>query len=193
MHSHHDHGRHCRFHSARGGRGSAEFGRGDLGRGEDFRGGGGRRMFESGQLRLVLLRLLEDQPRHGYDFIREIETRTGGAYAPSPGVIYPTLTLLDDLGHIAEARAEGTRRLFTITDEGRAHLEQHRAEAEAATARLSALGAERERVDGGPVRRAIHNLREVLHQRLAAEGVDKQTLFDVAAIIDEAAGRIERL
>ncbi|BBK30054.1 DNA-binding PadR family transcriptional regulator [Stella humosa] len=198
MHSHHRHDGDHRFHARRAGRDDSDshFGRHDGGRHErGGRGGrgGGRRMFESGELKLVLLRLLEDQPRHGYDFIREIETRTGGAYVPSPGVVYPTLTLLDDLGHIAEARADGTRRLYSITDAGRAELEANRADAEAATARLSALGAERERVDGGPVRRAMHNLKEVLHQRLASEGVDRQILFDVAAIIDEAAGRIERL
>ena len=70
------------------------FGRGGEGHEE---GRGRRRMFEGGQLRLVMLLLMEAEPRHGYDIIREIETRTGGAYAPSPGIVYPTLTLLEDL------------------------------------------------------------------------------------------------
>ena len=78
-----------------GGDWSAEFGRGRGGRGK-------RRMFESGELRLVLLKLIADQPRHGYDLIRAIEELTHGSYAPSPGVVYPTLTMLQDMGLIQE-------------------------------------------------------------------------------------------
>ena len=93
--------------------------------GEAFgeREGGRRRMFDSGELRLVLLKLISDQPRHGYDLIRQIEELTGGAYAPSPGVIYPTLTLLDEMGLIGAADSDGARKLFAITDLGRAELE----------------------------------------------------------------------
>jgi DNA-binding PadR family transcriptional regulator len=149
-------------------------------------------MFDSGELRLVLLLLLEKQPRHGYDFIREIEERTGGAYAPSPGVVYPTLTLLEDLGQIEETKSEGPKRLFAITAAGRAHLEERRAEAEATMARLSALGAENSRIDSGPIWRAMQNLKSVLRQRLSG-AQDKQTLFDVAELLDEAARKIERL
>ena len=74
------------------------------------RGGGRRRMFESGELRLVLLKLIADEPRHGYDLIRAIEELTGGEYAPSPGVVYPTLTMLQDMGLIEEAAGEGARK-----------------------------------------------------------------------------------
>src|SRR4051812_42034610 len=80
-----------------------EFGHGRRGR---------RRMFESGELRLVLLKLIADEPRHGYDLIRAIEDLTHGSYAPSPGVVYPTLTMLQDMGLIQEAAAEGTRKAF---------------------------------------------------------------------------------
>ena len=73
------------------------------GRGGRGRGRRARRMFESGELRLVLLKLIADEPRHGYDLIRAIEELTGGEYAPSPGVVYPTLTLLQDMGLIEEA------------------------------------------------------------------------------------------
>src|SRR5215210_3741968 len=83
------------------------------------RGRRGKRMFESGELRLVLLKLIADEPRHGYDLIRAIEDLTGGEYAPSPGVIYPTLTLLQDMGLIEEAPVEGARKPFQATDEGR--------------------------------------------------------------------------
>src|SRR6478752_5873653 len=79
-----------------------------------------RRMFDGEELRLVLLKLIADQPRHGYDLIRDIEERTGGAYAPSPGVIYPTLTMLDDMGLIEEQKSEGAKKLFAITNAGQA-------------------------------------------------------------------------
>ncbi len=127
-----------------GGRGFGRHGFGRRGDGEPGEergeGRGRRRMFEGGELRLVVLLLIEAEPRHGYDIIREIETRTGGAYAPSPGVVYPTLALLEDVGQ-AEARAsEGAKKLFAITPAGVAHLNANRAEAEAALARLDALG-----------------------------------------------------
>lgn len=168
-----------------GGRGGDRHGRGH--------GRGGRRALDSGDLRLVLLHLLEGEPRHGYDLIRDIEARTGGAYSPSPGVVYPTLTLLDELGHIAEARTEGTRRSFSLTADGRAHLDANRADAEAAMARLDALGRDRDRLDTGPVSRAMGNLHTVLRDRLAGEAIARETLLEVAAILDEAAQRIERL
>src|SRR4051812_6587920 len=84
----------------------------DGGRGGRGRGRGRRRVFEAGELRLVLLKLIEDQPRHGYDLIRAIEEMTHGTYAPSPGVIYPTLTMLQDMGLIEEAKGEGSRKPF---------------------------------------------------------------------------------
>lgn len=155
------------------------------------RGRSRRRMFDSGELRLVLLKLIEEQPRHGYDLIREIEERTGGAYAPSPGVIYPTLTLLEDMGLIDEQRSEGTRKLFAITDAGRAHLDDRAEDVEALMARLADLGEMRERANGAPVRRAIRNLRDVVRHRMMEFNGERQ--HDIAEIIDEAARRIERL
>ena len=157
------------------------------------RGGGRRRMFDGGELRLILLKLIEEQPRHGYDLIREIEERTNGAYAPSPGVVYPTLTMLDDMGLIEEQKAEGAKKQFAITVAGQAHLTEREAEVEALFARLGELASMRERTDGAPIRRAMGNLRAVLQHRLTASDVDSGTLHDVAAILDVAAQKIERL
>ena len=176
-----------------GGRGgfSVRWGGGDDG---GPRGPGrGRRMFDGGELRLVLLKLIEEQPRHGYDLIREIEGRTGGAYAPSPGVVYPTITMLDDMGMIEEQKAEGAKKQFAITVAGQALLTEREAEVEALFARLADVGAERQRTDGGPIRRAMGNLRQVLQQRLTAEDIDADRLHEVAALLDEVAQKIERL
>lgn len=173
---------------------SVRWGGGDEGGRGGSRGGGrSRRMFDSGELRLVLLKLIAEQPRHGYDLIREIESRTGGAYAPSPGVVYPTVTMLDDMGMIEEQKADGAKKQFAITDAGQALLAERAAEVDALFARLDAVGAERQRTDGGPVRRAMGNLRQVLQQRLGAEDVAGETLHEVAALLDEVAQKIERL
>lgn len=181
-----------------GGRG---FGPG-FGRGRGFGGRHGyddegrgrrRRMFDSGELRLVLLRLIADEPRHGYDLIRRIEELTGGAYAPSPGVIYPTLTLLDDMGQIAAADSEGAKKLFAITPEGQAELDANAALVDELLARLAEVGDEQQRTDSALVRRAMGNLRAVLMNRLRDRELDEATLHEIVARIDEAAQKIERL
>ncbi len=170
------------------------FGRG-MGRGGGNGEGGGRRgrVFDAGELKLVLLKLIEEAPRHGYDLIREIEERTGGAYAPSPGVIYPTLTLLDDMGLIEEAKSEGAKKQFAITETGSAELAAKADEVTALLNRLSEMGKQRAKTDGAPIRRAMGNLRAVLQNRLVNDDVTAVTLHDVAAILDEAAQKIERL
>jgi DNA-binding PadR family transcriptional regulator len=161
--------------------------------GEEGARGPRRRVFDGGELRLVLLRLIGDEPRHGYDLIRAIEARTGGAYAPSPGVVYPTLTMLGDMGQIAEQPDQSARKIFAVTEEGTRLLDEKAAEIADLMARLDALGVVRERTDGGSIRRAIHNLRAVLANRLGGEDVAPETLHEIVALIDEAARKIERL
>ena len=104
-----------------------------------FMGGGGvpgGRRFSAADLQLVILALLEGQAAHGYELIRVLEERSGGFYAPSPGVIYPALTYLDEIGRVT-VEPDGNRKRYRLTDEGRAHLDAHRA---AASAMLDALG-----------------------------------------------------
>jgi len=190
---HHRHGHHeC---GPRGGsfrRGPFEF---SWNYDEDSRGGGRhggrRRMFDGDELRLILLALLEEQPRHGYDLIREIEERTGGAYAPSPGVVYPSLTMLDELGHIDEVKEEGARKRFQINDAGRAHLNERREEVDGLMARLASLGEHRARTERAPVRRAMASLHMALRQALT--GGDEALGHDIVDILDEATRKIERL
>jgi len=157
------------------------------------RGGRRRRQFDSAELRLVLLHMIAKQPRHGYDLIRAIEERSGGAYAPSPGVVYPTLTMLQDMGHIAEMPAEGARKAFQATAEGRAFLADHAEEVEALLARLDGLGHGRRRAGGAPIGRAVSNLLSALWHRVTRDDMDEETLHEIAAVLDEAAQRIERL
>lgn len=121
-----------------GGRHGGRFGGGDD---EQFRAG---RMLVQGDLRLVALALIAEAPRHGYELIKQIEEKTEGWYAPSPGVIYPTLTFLEETGFVT-SEADGNKKLYTITEAGRAHLEENRALADAILARFARIGAKAER------------------------------------------------
>lgn len=134
MHRHHPH--HCwdHDHHAAGRRGFRGppihgphgFGPGFRGPAGPFRAG---RMLGDGDLRLVVLALLSEQPRHGYDIIKALEERSHGAYSPSPGVVYPTLTYLEEAGY-ATAEAEGNKKVYAITDAGRDHLAGNRESAD---------------------------------------------------------------
>ncbi|MCY7280643.1 MAG: PadR family transcriptional regulator [Sphingomonas bacterium] len=182
-----DFGRNFRFEFDRSGP------RGGGGRGGPGGRGGRRRMFESGELRLVLLKLIADEPRHGYDLIRALEQMTGGDYAPSPGTIYPTLTLLQDMGLIAEQADDRPRKAFAITDEGKAHLAEKADEVAGLIDRLERHGERRERADRAPIKRAVGNLMTALWHKVAHEGGSDERLHAIAAILDEAAQKIERL
>lgn len=140
------------------------------GRGEGRGEGGGRRgrMFGPGDLRLVLLSLIEQEPRHGYDLIKAIETLFGGGYAPSPGVVYPTLSMLSDEGLIAGAEAVlpeggGGKRVFSLTEAGQAWLDENRAAVDGVMQRM-ALAARRVAGEQTPeiVREAFMTLRQAV-------------------------------
>ncbi|GLR48525.1 PadR family transcriptional regulator [Sphingomonas astaxanthinifaciens DSM 22298] len=161
-----------------------------------FRGGGrggprGRRMFGSGDLKLLLLRLIADEPRHGYDLIRTIEEKSGGAYSPSPGVVYPTLSFLADEGLIEEQAAEGSRKRFAATEAGRAHLEEMKTEVAAVLARLDAVRPE-PRSGDRQLQRALDNLRAAMRNRVAETDWDAASVTAIIDILDEASKRIER-
>lgn len=187
-------------HFGPGGFGRHGFGRGGRGGFWDWGGdegdhgrGGRRRVLDAAELRTVLLKLIADQPRHGYDLIRAIEELTGGSYAPSPGVVYPALALLQDQGFIVENSSEGTRKAFAATEDGMAHLAENAETVTALFARLTDMAAPQDRADGIPIRRAMHNLRAVLKHRLFREETDPETLHAIVDILDDAARKIERL
>jgi DNA-binding PadR family transcriptional regulator len=181
------------------GRGGGDFGGPmhfffDGGSGGSGRGPRGRkRMFESGELRLVLLKLIADEPRHGYDLIRAIEDLTAGEYAPSPGVVYPTLTLLLDMGLIEEAPSEGSRKPFQIRKDGRHHLEENSEAVMELFERLERSGSHRRRGRRPEMGRAVTNLMTALRNRVSEEGLNEALLREVVDILDDAARRIEQL
>src|SRR5262245_15537053 len=153
-------------------------GRHGMGGGDMMRAG---RMLAQGDLRLIALALIAEQPRHGYEIIKVLEDKTAGWYSPSPGIVYPTLTYLEDAGYVT-AQAEGAKKLYTITDEGRAYLEENRDFVDSVLERLDGLGEKvsrmRRRFGGDDeddrrgskssplVRGAFENLREVAAKRI---------------------------
>ncbi|MBO9603727.1 MAG: PadR family transcriptional regulator [Novosphingobium sp.] len=180
------------FGGAFGGWGD-EFAGGFGGRGGGGRGGRRGRMFASGELRLVLLKLIADQSRHGYELIKAIEELTGGTYVPSAGTVYPTLAQLADEGLIEDTAGEGSRKAFAATDAGRTEIDERGEEVEALIARLAELGKQDERHRSPEVFRALMNLGSVLKNTVFRGNPDADKLQQIVDILDETAKRIERL
>lgn len=116
----------------------AFFGRGGARRGGPWRAG---RMFEQGDLKFVILQLLDEKPRHGYEVIKELEERSGGRYTPSPGTVYPTLTLLEEMGYATATPEDGGKKIYTITEAGKAYLVENKSTVDDVLERLAQVGA----------------------------------------------------
>ncbi len=126
------------------------------------RGFGGR-MFGPGDLRLVLMALIEEQPRHGYELMRAIEEAFAGAYSPSPGAIYPTLSLLEDEGLLSSATDSGGKRVYSLTDAGKAWLKENRAAVEGVMQRMRlAARMMSGQVAPASVREAVRTLKQAV-------------------------------
>lgn len=171
---------------------ASEAGEGRRGHG----GPGGRRgrMFDGGDLKLLVLQVLSRQPSHGYEVIKAIGEQVGGDYSPSPGTIYPLLTMLEDLGLAEAAATEGSRRQYALTEAGRAHL----AEQAEALARIEARLAhtrDQARARRVPdIQRAMENLKTALRLRFDGDTPpDEATVRQIAEAIDRAAVEIGRL
>lgn len=129
------------------------------GMGGRFRGG---RVFGHGDLKLILLALIAEQPRHGYELIRTIEEMFDGAYAPSPGAVYPTLTLLEELGHASVESSDG-KKLYTVTEEGKAFLAANKDAVDAVMARMENTAKMFARAAAPmALREAMHNIKRAL-------------------------------
>jgi DNA-binding PadR family transcriptional regulator len=118
------------------------FGRHGMGGGDMIRAG---RMLAQGDLKLIALALIAEQPRHGYEIIKLLEDKTSGWYSPSPGIVYPTLTYLEEAGYVT-AQTEGAKKLYAITEEGKAHLAENRDFVDAVLERMAAIGDKATRI-----------------------------------------------
>ena len=157
----------------------------------DPRRGSRRRTFEQGDLRLVILKLIADEPRHGYDIIKAIEGNFGGTYSPSPGVVYPTLTLLDNQG-FATVTPEGTKKLYRVTDEGRDFLKDNQATVDALFARMDKARKTFSDDLAPEIRRALQNFRTAFELRVEREALTPEAITTIAKAIDDAATAVER-
>jgi DNA-binding PadR family transcriptional regulator len=153
--------------------------------------GGRRRVFDHGDLRFILLSMIAARPAHGYDLIKTLEDRMGGGYSPSPGVIYPTLTMLEEQG-FAQVAAQDGKKLYQATAEGEAFLKANQTALDAIQARIDAVAAERNVVPDPRIIRAIENLKTALRLRMAGGPIPDERVRAIAAAIDAAAGEAER-
>lgn len=164
---------------------------GGPGRGGRRRGAG--RMFEQGDLKYVILRLLDEKPRHGYEIIKELEERFGGAYSPSPGTVYPTLTMLEDLGYTQATVEEGGKKIYAITDAGRAYLAEHSETVDGIFDRMARF------VEGFldepmmEVNSAFRRLGQSTYSTASRHVRDVERLRRIREILDKAAREVDEL
>jgi DNA-binding PadR family transcriptional regulator len=165
-------------------------GRHGMGGGDTMRAG---RMLAQGDLQLIALALIAEQPRHGYEIIKVLEEKTSDWYSPSPGIVYPTLTYLEEVGYVT-SQSEGAKKLYTITAEGRAHLEANRDLADTLLDRLATVGervARWRRMSGRDaddrravpplVEAALSNLRETALTRVDADADAEARVVEILA------------
>jgi DNA-binding PadR family transcriptional regulator len=189
MFRHHSH--HCEEHFERGGFSSE--GRHWGGRRHWGAGRYAARLFQHGDLRFVILQLVAEKPRYGYEIIKAIEEQLGGVYTPSAGVVYPTLTMLEEMGYATVSATEGGKKLYTITPEGSAILEQNRAAVDEIFGRIRQAG---EAFAGGAapqILRAMENLRYALRLKLQKGKLSDEQVKTITGILDNAARDVEQL
>jgi DNA-binding PadR family transcriptional regulator len=166
------------------------FGGGRRGRGGPFRGG---RMFEQGDLKYVILQLLEEKPRHGYEIIKALEERFGGMYSPSAGTVYPTLTLLEDLGYAKVNVEDGGKKTYSITDEGRAYLGQNRSAVDDIFDRIGEFGSAFLSDAMMDINRAFKDVGRATYRGAPRIFRDKDAIAKIRAALDRAAREIDEI
>ena len=147
------------------------------------------RMFGPGDLRYVILQQISEKPSHGYEIIKSIQERLGGAYAPSPGVVYPMLTMLEEMGH-ATVVTEGARKLYTITEDGSKSLAENKAMVDLIFARMDRMRGEQSNDRPPQIARAVENFRMAL--RMKTGPLTTEQIHAITDIVDAAAKQIER-
>jgi len=163
------------------------------GRGGFERGFGGReRLFEAGDLKIVILKLLSEQPSYGYQLMKTVEERLAGGYTPSAGVIYPTLTMLEEEG-LASATVENNKKVYSVTDEGKEYLKAHEARAKELFERIEEAGKHFERGRAPELLRAFQDLGQAVRTRCSRSNMTPKLLKEIADVIHGAAKAIDEL
>jgi DNA-binding PadR family transcriptional regulator len=170
-----------------GGHGGPDMFEGFMGRhGRGF-GGDRERLFDSGELRLVILALVAEKPSYGYEIIKAVEERLSGGYAPSPGVVYPTLTLLEEEGFATVSTVEGSKKLYTVTEQGIAYLKTNQATIAAIFGRMEQAGKIFGRGRSPQIMRALMNLKFALKMRAGQGNLSVEQINKIVEAIDSAA------
>lgn len=167
--------------------GGAWGGWGRSGRGQRRR----RQMFESGEVKFVVLRLLREKPMHGYEVMRELERKMAGCYTPSAGTVYPTLQLLEDEGYVRAVETEG-KKVYHVTPEGEKYLDEHRDLLDEILDRVRETVRDFTGGGVGEVQEAFAHLAAVTFKRVWRRGPDDPALTQVADILRKAADDVEK-
>ncbi len=179
----HGHGRHHDCHGEGKGRGRGQ-----------HRGKGLRRLFDHGDLHIMVLSLVAKKPSYGYELIKDIEEASSGLYVPSPGVIYPTLTLLEEQGFLVSEVVEKNRKSFSLTTEGLAHLDTQR---ETEKVIFRKLAKARDMQQGGnlseDIETAVHRFKALLRHKMVLKQLNEEQTKQIAAIINNAVQQIEQV
>lgn len=189
------HGRGCAGWQMGGAEGRGPFGRGSGGRGGPFGRdhggpfGKGPRRFDPGALRLVVLGLIAEEPRHGYDIIKALEAMFEGTYSPSPGAIYPMLQMLEE-ADLVVSEANGNKRLFRITEAGSAYLAETAAELDRITAQIRHVSG---RMGGAAIGEEIREMGAMLRTKLRGGDWSREQVEKVREILKTARREIEDL
>jgi DNA-binding PadR family transcriptional regulator len=154
--------------------------------------GPGERFFGRGDLKYVILELLKDQPRHGYDIIRALEERMQGRYRPSPGSVYPTLQMLEDLGYVTSTQQEG-KKVYTITDEGRRYLTEQQSTVDDIRSRISAGWDAAQRPEVSDLMHEVQQLAAALFRHGTRNLQDPDKLKKLREIIARARAEVDAL
>ena len=149
------------------------------------------RLFEQGDLKYVILRLLEEKPRHGYEIIKDLESRFGGSYAPSPGTVYPTLTMLEDLGYARVVPEEGGKKIYEITDEGRKYLAEHSTTVNDIFERIARFVGGFTDTPMMDLNQSFQRLARATYKTATSNITDKEKIQKIREIIQRAAEEIE--
>jgi DNA-binding PadR family transcriptional regulator len=152
------------------------------------RGRRGPRMFDAGMLRYIVLNHIAARPRHGYDLIKLLQEQSGGMYTPSPGMIYPMLSLLEDVGHVS-AVADGNKKQYAITAQGQAFLQQNQALVAAIEERIAA----RRGAGASLLRQRLQALRDAVCARAREQDLSPEQLRQIEAVLDRALAEIQAL
>ncbi|WP_233268244.1 PadR family transcriptional regulator [Pantoea sp. BAV 3049] len=150
------------------------------------------KMLDAGDIRLLMLHFIAQGTAHGYELIKSVEDLSKGEYTPSPGIIYPNLTLLEERELIRVADPQAARKAFSLTSEGELQLRQNQEAVHLIICRLSSLAVLVNNRSIPEVERAIHNMKMALHTRLSQPNLSQQTLHQIIDALDEAAKKIER-